>query len=706
MFSLSSSLAQTPTTVWTNSSGDGQWSNPLNWTAGVPTASVVANFSSSSPGTVIVPSGATARQVTVSSQYQFTGGTIATPRVFCNTAYSITFQTAFAQFPGDPTQYFHGGTIQGGISGAQDLTLDDGMILTGSMTYSGATTIAPLGSIKLTGGGAILNSSAVNIGGQLSLQYTAGSVDRIAESIPIHLQEHGAFSLANTGSQVANEKLGVLHLDAGYSPLNVNGMVLIVESLNRRDHVTGYIGFGPGGSVGMINAPTWIGGGGGVGTVNRSIVPWLSGKTSGVLPVFVTIDGGFARTLNVEEMATTLTGVPATANVRITDAQTLSDDTTVNSLVVNNAAGVISMAGKTLDVTSGGILVGNPTSFVNLTPFVGGGQLRSPGELIITGVGSTNLSQCTIDSSIVADSLTVSGRASLVLTRVGTIGGEVTICGNSTVSSKVQGSLGTGTVVLDGGGITVEGQPQSIGSPLSGVRIVGSGNVSSSSGLTVTIPGPLTGSGALGSAGTLLLLADSPSFTGSVRSVSALRVDGILGSPSSPVNIGAIADTTPGTLTGRAANIFGRIAGKDIEPGLPIGVMRAQTLVGDILDYRYALGIDIAGAGDVAGVDFDQLILSQSVSLLNRYLDIRLLDGFTPDIGKSFLILRNDGALPIDGTFIGLPQGTRFFKGNTQFQIDYFGGNGNDVVLGVVPEPGAAMLCLGAIAIACGLRRH
>lgn len=57
-------------------------------------------------------------------------------------------------------------------------------------------------------------------------------------------------------------------------------------------------------------------------------------------------------------------------------------------------------------------------------------------------------------------------------------------------------------------------------------------------------------------------------------------------------------------------------------------------------------------------------------------------------IGQQFIIITNDGAAAITGTFNGLPEGTLFSAGGDTFRISYVGGTGNDVVLTLWGVPG------------------
>jgi len=64
------------------------------------------------------------------------------------------------------------------------------------------------------------------------------------------------------------------------------------------------------------------------------------------------------------------------------------------------------------------------------------------------------------------------------------------------------------------------------------------------------------------------------------------------------------------------------------------------------------------------------------------------INGFTPTLGQTFMILDKAAAGAISGTFNGLAQGATipsFLGSALRAQISYTGGDGNDVVLTVVP---------------------
>ena len=65
---------------------------------------------------------------------------------------------------------------------------------------------------------------------------------------------------------------------------------------------------------------------------------------------------------------------------------------------------------------------------------------------------------------------------------------------------------------------------------------------------------------------------------------------------------------------------------------------------------------------------------------------------FASAVTKRFMIVKNDGVDPVVGTFKGLPQGATTNFNGAQFQISYFGGTGNDLVLTQLALPAPPQL--------------
>src|SRR5207244_3789768 len=89
------------------------------------------------------------------------------------------------------------------------------------------------------------------------------------------------------------------------------------------------------------------------------------------------------------------------------------------------------------------------------------------------------------------------------------------------------------------------------------------------------------------------------------------------------------------------------------------------------------LEIELNGA--TPGSGYDQLNVHGSVALSGLTLNASL--DFASAVSNQFVIINNDGAEPVIGTFKGLAQDAKLNIGGELFQISYTGGNGNDVVL-------------------------
>ncbi len=114
--------------------------------------------------------------------------------------------------------------------------------------------------------------------------------------------------------------------------------------------------------------------------------------------------------------------------------------------------------------------------------------------------------------------------------------------------------------------------------------------------------------------------------------------------------------------------------GGTVAPGVGPGRLNSK---GVAFDSASVFRVEING--QFAGVSYDQLTVAGVVHLSGCALDIDL--GFAGAAGNQYTIIANDGADAIIGSFAGKPQGTTFASGGATFQINYQGGDGNDVVL-------------------------
>jgi len=86
-----------------------------------------------------------------------------------------------------------------------------------------------------------------------------------------------------------------------------------------------------------------------------------------------------------------------------------------------------------------------------------------------------------------------------------------------------------------------------------------------------------------------------------------------------------------------------------------------------------------------SGAHFAQ-IAATSLRLLSPGLTISPSNDFIPHVGDNYTLINNTGTAAVDGTFLDLAEGQTIpLSDGTQLRISYFGGDGNDVVLSVLP---------------------
>ena len=112
---------------------------------------------------------------------------------------------------------------------------------------------------------------------------------------------------------------------------------------------------------------------------------------------------------------------------------------------------------------------------------------------------------------------------------------------------------------------------------------------------------------------------------------------------------------------------------------------------------------------------FDKLVVTGSAKITSdTALDISL--GYAPSYGDSFLLLSNDGVDAIGGSALftvgGVPRPSASpfvvpgLESGQYFELNYTGGDGNDVVLVTVPEAGSVALLLCGALTFCARRRR
>jgi MYXO-CTERM domain-containing protein len=120
------------------------------------------------------------------------------------------------------------------------------------------------------------------------------------------------------------------------------------------------------------------------------------------------------------------------------------------------------------------------------------------------------------------------------------------------------------------------------------------------------------------------------------------------------------------------------------------------------------VNFEIGGFADglLAGSpDFDQFIVTGNVNYQGT-LGVRLIDGFTPNLGDSWALIQSGGTITFSG-LTSLPTLVGGLSWNVQVVSgsSAFGASGSSLIVSVVPAPGAVAL-IGLAGLATSRRRR
>jgi len=199
----------------------------------------------------------------------------------------------------------------------------------------------------------------------------------------------------------------------------------------------------------------------------------------------------------------------------------------------------------------------------------------------------------------------------------------------------------------------------------------------------VTLNGMLSGTGPITLlAGTSVYLSGTHSYSGTLSpeagSSANLRLKGAM-LPAASVSGGSVGIHLYGTgtvgTTGSGLDLSPGRDGTDSGPGiLNIGDLHSN------FPYPSSLVADIDGPS--AGTGYDQVGVTGGVVLEFFELVLRMGSGFVPSLGQEYMLIENDGADAVSGSFWDYSEGAVITVNNVHdFQLSYVGGDGNDVTL-------------------------
>jgi autotransporter-associated beta strand protein len=353
-----------------------------------------------------------------------------------------------------------------------------------------------------------------------------------------------------------------------------------------------------------------------------------------------------------------------------------------------------------LVIAAGGILTNMGTVFIGLpTGPNNGGAGGNYNQVIVSGggkvfsTGAVNIGNITANgqssSQSFSNMVTVTGANS-----VWNLGGANLIVGNggSTVGANSNalavsdGGLMTNinslvvgpgpsrhnSVALSGGSLFVNNLVASN----TGNRVIFNAGTLSVANSTVYSNGTdfVVGNGT--DAATLLLNGGTHRFQAAVQVANNGKLGGT-GTVAAPVNV---------------------LDGGTLAPGNSAGIFTVGTLT---LASNSTFAVELGGT---AAGSYDRVVVNGSATLTDSILSVTLINGFVPNLDDTFLILTNSGST--FGTFAGLGEGAQFTAGGYIFEITYSAGDGNDVQLTVIPEPGSLVLVGAGLAFFLVLRRR
>ncbi len=297
---------------------------------------------------------------------------------------------------------------------------------------------------------------------------------------------------------------------------------------------------------------------------------------------------------------------------------------TANSPLTLNGVLLLANSG-TLSVETGVVqLLGGGTVEDGLITVAAGTELDLTGVLMDSTASVDNAGLLNITDSVVFTSGQWTNAASGVVNFTGTYLALQTAFDNAGAVTAQTDALRSTELLLEGGGTTS-----------GSFTVAGGGNV-----LDLYGTQNFTAASAISGGGTVEVISGVTTFGGTYD---------ITGT----TNIFATADFTGIAVTGNYVETSG---------GQLATLELGGTTPGN-LAHQYAQ-LDVGGNVTLAGA-----------------LDLSFINGFVSTAGETFTIIKNNGPSAVNGTFDGLAQGAVLIVGGRQLQINYAGGDGNDVTL-------------------------
>ena len=533
---------------------------------------------------------------------------------------------------------------------ANDITLNGGTFRYGGSTGSSLT----LGSGRVITANNVTGNVITTSGGTLIL----GTANQLTGA--------GAVTFNNSGA--------VLQLNASnnYSGTltQSSGTTLILGADDALGTGTLLISPGTSGNVATVRASD---------TTARSLANTNVSITSGSgVAVFGDTAGTPVGTGDLTFGSLTLSGGDRYVSVSNSGATVtfsgVGTDATTNRALIKQGAGTLAISGASsytgqTIIDAGTIKLGNNTAAGSNTVFIGSGNTAFGNTDAAVLLGSSGLTVANNLWTNKADTGTGVG------TGARTIGGSFT-SGASTFSGQLQVNGPTTLTAADGG------------------RVNFSGNIINGTDTSANVARNIVVSGA----GTIALSGSNNTYSGgtSVTNGALIVNGGAAGTnPTSGTGSGDVTVSGTGSLMG-----IGRISGKvGLSDTASISGGNGVGQIGNLSTGALTLTSTNKFIADIASASSYDQILANGVTLGGSLLDLNIPTGTTFTQGQTLLLLTNQSANPISGTFSNAPaDGGTYTLDGYSFVADYTYLDSNDFALVAVPEP--STWAAGVLAVA------
>jgi autotransporter-associated beta strand protein len=159
-------------------------------------------------------------------------------------------------------------------------------------------------------------------------------------------------------------------------------------------------------------------------------------------------------------------------------------------------------------------------------------------------------------------------------------------------------------------------------------------------------------------------------------------LDGTMLVNGSQPPITVIVDST--ATLGGSGTVGPILANGNIAPGASPGILTSGNLTFSASGDYF---VDLTGPNP--GTGYDQMNVLGTNNLANAVLHVNAAFTSPVAVSNQFVIINNDGADAITGTFLGLANNATFSQGGYTFRINYSGTFDNDVTLTLLAVPGA-----------------